>query len=267
MIDIQVRSKDRFVVEFKIGYVVDRKRARNDFVVNTWMFVPDWLGINAMTYTKKQFYRDVNSVIRLMTPVYSLQELAEGDALPFRFLEVAFREFASTEEQDALKEVEYQVKMFCSIVKSALRRGVDRIREERGGTYHVAVETSALPSDRGSVSMSVSFETRPEITDLLISDVMEIMDDMCRRGPDDVELSNARKYLLKRHAEQLERKEGRLSVRCGEMADYIMYGYNAASGYAEALAKVTPRDVRSMASRLGRGHVLLAVCRENTSLQ
>lgn len=130
MIDIQVRSKDRFVVEFKIGYVVDRKRARNDFVVNTWMFVPDWLGINAMTYTKKQFYRDVNSVIRLMTPVYSLQELAEGDALPFRFLEVAFREFASTEEQAALKEVEYQVKMFCSIVKSALRRGVDRIREE-----------------------------------------------------------------------------------------------------------------------------------------
>ena len=146
-------------------------------------------------------------------------------------------------------------------------RYMDRIREERGGTYHVAVETSALPSDRGSVSMSVSFETRPEITDLLISDVMEIMDDMCRRGPDDVELSNARKYLLKRHAEQLERKEGRLSVRCGEMADYIMYGYDAASGYAEALAKVTARDVRSMASRLGRGHVLLAVCRENTSLQ
>lgn len=146
-------------------------------------------------------------------------------------------------------------------------RYMDRIREERGGTYHVAVETSALPSDRGSVSMSVSFETRPEITDLLISDVMEIMDDMCRRGPDDVELSNARKYLLKRHAEQQERKEGRLSVRCGEMADYIMYGYDAASGYAEALAKVTARDVRSMASRLGRGHVLLAVCRENTSLQ
>ena len=124
-----MRNRDRFVVEFKIGYLTDKSRSKNDFVINTWVFVPDNLGINALTYSKNQFYRDVNSIIRLVTPVYALHELAEEEALPFRFLEVAFRELASTQDKSARREAEYQIKMFCSIVKSALRREVDRIRQ------------------------------------------------------------------------------------------------------------------------------------------
>ena len=124
-----MRNRDRFVVEFKIGYLTDKSRSKNDFVINTWVFVPDNLGINALTYSKNQFYRDVNSIIRLVTPVYALHELAEEEALTFRFLEVAFRELASTQDKSARREAEYQIKMFCSIVKSALRREVDRIRQ------------------------------------------------------------------------------------------------------------------------------------------
>lgn len=95
MIDVQVRIHDRFSVEFKIGYVVKKDRPRSDFMINTWMFVPNNLDINAETYSKNQFYRDVKSNIRLITPIYSLKELATEEALPFRFLEVAFRELAA----------------------------------------------------------------------------------------------------------------------------------------------------------------------------
>ncbi len=127
MIDVQVRIHDRFVVEFKIGYVVRKDEPRSDFMINTWMFVPNNLDINYDTYTKKQFYRDVKSNIRLITPIYSLKEVANEEALPFQFLEVAINELNVDITPENLAEAEYQVKMFCSITKSALRREVERV--------------------------------------------------------------------------------------------------------------------------------------------
>ena len=127
MIDVQVRIHDRFVVEFKIGYVVRKDKPRSDFMINTWMFVPNTLDINYDTYTKNQFYRDVKSNIRLITPIYSLKEVANEEALPFQFLEVAVNELNVEATAENFAEAEYQVKMFCSITKSALRREVDRV--------------------------------------------------------------------------------------------------------------------------------------------
>lgn len=127
MIDVQVRIHDRFSVEFKIGYVVRKELKVNDFMMNTWVFVPNSLDINSFTYTKNQFYRNVKSNIRLITPIYTLEELAEEESLPFRFLEVAVNELMADPVRENLSEVEYQIKMFCSIVKSAMRRGADRI--------------------------------------------------------------------------------------------------------------------------------------------
>lgn len=127
MIDVQVRIHDRFSVEFKIGYMVHKELKINDFVMNTWVFVPNSLDINSFTYTKNQFYRNVKSNIRLITPIYTVNELADEDALPFRFLEVAINELMADPTRENLAEVEYQIKMFCSIVKSAMRRGADQI--------------------------------------------------------------------------------------------------------------------------------------------
>ncbi len=127
MIDVQVRIHDRFVVEFKIGYVAPKDKPHSDFMLNMWMFVPNNLDINQDTYTKEQFYRDVKSNIRLITPIYSLKEVADENALPFQFLKVALNELYVDGTPENLAEAEYQVKMFCSITKSALRREVDRV--------------------------------------------------------------------------------------------------------------------------------------------
>lgn len=127
MIDVQVRIHDRFSVEFKIGYVVRKELKVNDFMMNTWIFVPNSLDINSFSYSKNQFYRDVKSNIRLITPIYSLGEVSNEEALPFRFLEVAFNELLADPVKENLAEAEYQIKMFISIVKSALRRETARI--------------------------------------------------------------------------------------------------------------------------------------------
>lgn len=127
MIDVQVRIHDRFSVEFKVGYVVRKELKVNDFIMNTWIFLPNNLDINSFTYSKNQFYRDVSSNIRLITPIYTLAGITDEEALPFRFLEVSFHELMAEPIRENLAEAEYQVKMFSSIVKSALRREVDLI--------------------------------------------------------------------------------------------------------------------------------------------
>ncbi|MDD4086453.1 MAG: hypothetical protein PHP48_04350, partial [Bacteroidales bacterium] len=59
MIDDQVKIHNKFSVELKLGFTTRRKQKRNDFVVNTWIFIPNSLDINPYTYEKKDFYKDL----------------------------------------------------------------------------------------------------------------------------------------------------------------------------------------------------------------
>ena len=121
MIDIQIKLHDRYSVECKIGYHVDRDTGENEFRMNTWFFVPHSLDINASTYPKDIFYRDMKSNVRLITPIYTLEEIVGGEWTPFVFLEEAFQHLVTDGTKEALASYEYQIKMFTSIFKSALR--------------------------------------------------------------------------------------------------------------------------------------------------
>ena len=121
MIDIQVKLHDRYSLECKVGYYVDRDKGENEFRMNTWFFVPHSLDINASTYPKDAFYRDLKSNVRLITPIYTLEEIARGEWTPFVFLEDAFLHLVADGTREALGFYEYQIKMFTSIFKSALR--------------------------------------------------------------------------------------------------------------------------------------------------
>lgn len=96
-------------------------------MMNTWIFVPNSLDINSFTYSKNQFYRDAKSNIRLITPVYLLKEVANVQSLPFMFLEGAFRELQAETTRENMAEYEYQIKMFISIVRSALRKEFNKL--------------------------------------------------------------------------------------------------------------------------------------------
>lgn len=145
MIDIQVKLHDKYSVEMKVGYVVDRHREENEFRVNTWFFVPHSLGISASTYSKDDFYKDTRSNVRLITPIYSLDEIAEGEWTPFLFLEDAFLHLVEESAGEALEMYEYQIKMFTSIFKSALRRKVNEVihRGEEADERELLVERYA----------------------------------------------------------------------------------------------------------------------------
>lgn len=121
MIDIIAKVHDKFSIEFKVGFLVRRKRDQSNFSINTWMFLPNSLDINSLTYEKKHFYRDVKSYIRLITPVFLLREISEGEATPLRNLEKVFRKASTDPSLTVIKEYESQIKMFTAIFKSAIR--------------------------------------------------------------------------------------------------------------------------------------------------
>lgn len=133
MLHIEAKIHDRFTLEFKVGYSHDGDRLPvSDFLMNTWVFVPDALYINPKTYPKSEFYRDVRSQVRLMTPVYGLHELVEADAPPFVRLEETCVRVVDEEEGEALAaDLEHQLKMLACVVRSALRSRVRALELER----------------------------------------------------------------------------------------------------------------------------------------
>ena len=121
MIDIVTKIHDRFSIEFKMGFVTRRKLRRNDFSVYMWIFVPKSLDINPDSYSKADFYQDVKSNVRLITPRFLLREIAGGSATPLLKLRRAFENLALNPTRTMTSEYEYQIKMFAAITKSASR--------------------------------------------------------------------------------------------------------------------------------------------------
>lgn len=124
MISIQAKKHDNFSVEFKFGFNCHEDGRKDDFSVNTWIFVPNSLDINPENYGKKQFYRDIKSNVRLITPVYLLRDIAKDSSLPFVSLRRSLESLAGNQAKDSIDDYEYHLKMFAAIFKSAVREQI-----------------------------------------------------------------------------------------------------------------------------------------------
>lgn len=135
MLEIQGKIHDRYTLEFKVGYSrYSTSAAVSEFVMDTWIFIPDSLYINAKTYPKSNFYRDFRALVRLMTPAYTLDEVADDGALPLSRLRLCCRALAGGQTEESEKSYEHQIKMFCSIVRSALRTATEALLHEADET-------------------------------------------------------------------------------------------------------------------------------------
>lgn len=127
MIEEIVRIHDKFSIEIKLGFIARKKQKTSEFSVNTWFFLPNSIDINRTTYNKTDFYRDLKSNIRLVTPVYLLRDIAGEVNTPFLLLQNAFEKLASHPSRSSGEQYEYHIKMFLSILKSALRDDIAHI--------------------------------------------------------------------------------------------------------------------------------------------
>ena len=86
MIEENVKIHDNFSAEFKVGFMAEEPDKVSDFALNLWMFIPNGLDINRFTYSKTNFYRDLKSNIRQITPVWKLESLCDGEKSPYALL-------------------------------------------------------------------------------------------------------------------------------------------------------------------------------------
>lgn len=127
MINTQVSIHDKFSVEFKIGFITSNKSQDiNEFKINTWIFTPNSLDVNPETYTKQQFYSDIKSNIRLITPIYTLAEISNGEG-PFPRLSTSIEKLLENPDESNEESYIYQTKMLLCILKSALRENSIKI--------------------------------------------------------------------------------------------------------------------------------------------
>jgi len=129
MIEEHAKVHDKFSIEFKVGFNASEEQKTNDFAMNIWMFIPNSLDINRFTYSKSNFYRDLKSNIRQITPVCKLNEINNGEKSPFFLLQKSLQNFAQQQSPANQENYEFHVKMFQSILKSSLREEVRLIRE------------------------------------------------------------------------------------------------------------------------------------------
>lgn len=128
MIEIITSVHDKFSIEFKIGFIVEDVVKENHFSINTWIFVPNSLDITPYTYNKEQFYRDVKSNVRLITPSFPLNHIAGEDSLPRLKLQNSIERLAADTSHDQIADYEYHIKMYSAIVRSAIRNASHLIR-------------------------------------------------------------------------------------------------------------------------------------------
>lgn len=136
------------------------------------------------------------------------------------------------------------------------------IREERGGAYHVAFTTEVPADPKRPLQSAVSFQTRPEMRDILINDIEEEMDRMCKNGPTASEMDLAVKYMIKRHHEMEVRHEGALSFMIDEMIEELRWGRDNDFDYEAVINSITAKDIKKLARRIAGDRRFIAVYTE-----
>lgn len=131
MIELETSIHDAFSLEVKVGFKSDKIGQKAEFESNTWLFIPNSLDVNASTYQKEQFYSDVKSKVRFITPIFLLTEIVDNGAVPFNNLKSALNDVLldTTDNSDLLMEYEFQLKMFMAIFRSALRDHIISIKK------------------------------------------------------------------------------------------------------------------------------------------
>ena len=100
------------------------------------------------------------------------------------------------------------------------------------------------------------------MVDVLVKDVEDGMSRMAEEGPDESELDEAKKYLVKHRAEKDAAAANSLAARKRECSDFVRYGVSHDYDYEEVIVGITADDIRKFVSGLEKGDKFVTIYRE-----
>ncbi|NOX17608.1 MAG: hypothetical protein GXO87_04915 [Chlorobi bacterium] len=122
MLNHEIKIHDRKQFELKLHYEFKRKRRKGEYFVETYFFIPNTLGINKLTFHKKNFYDSVKNYIRFATPKFSFEELILEDNSPLLKAFAIASENKTDRSDRFFENFEHEVKMFCAIFAASIRK-------------------------------------------------------------------------------------------------------------------------------------------------
>ena len=126
MIDVQPKIHDKFTLELKVGFHSLQQEPVSNFEVNIWTCLPESLDINPSKYSKSDFYRDIKTNLRLITPTYSLDDLANDENnTPIAELHKSISQLHKSTDTASTARFCHNAKMYAAIAKSAFRNGLN----------------------------------------------------------------------------------------------------------------------------------------------
>jgi zinc protease len=122
----------------------------------------------------------------------------------------------------------------------------EKVREEEGGTYGVSVSGNISNYPKGQSTLQIYFETEPAKSDYLNKIVQQVLQDMAKEGPREVDFNKVKEYMLKKQQEN----EQENSYWRGVMLTYYHQNLNDYTDYVKTLNAVTPADIRKKVQTL-----------------
>ena len=125
-IEKEVRAHDQFQVEIKLDYeLIEDVQTR--YIVETYIFAPQTLGVSETTYTKSDFYRDKQNYIRLKTPTMLLRDFTESEISPLTTIEKIISQPDWVNNSSNLKPLNTNFKLLAAMLNSAIREHLQHI--------------------------------------------------------------------------------------------------------------------------------------------
>ena len=118
LFDTKVEVHDRKQFELKLEYQPSGTDPKSEYLVETILFIPRSLNIDAETWSRDQFYADLHNYVRLKTPVLSFEEILTGSHSPL----VQLEQRLPLGLMGPVSEVVYDAKMLACVARGALRR-------------------------------------------------------------------------------------------------------------------------------------------------
>jgi zinc protease len=155
-------------------------------------------------------------------------------------------------------DIEYNQKnsMVMSMLSNCLQtRYLESIREEKGGTYGVGVRGGIGRQPKPTYSLSIGFDTDPNMVDELLVIVEDEIRNIAENGPRAEDMAKTMEFWIKSRPESLKQN----GTWLGYLQTYYTWGEDWNAEYEKVIGEVTPEAVQALARKIVEDKNLIKV--------
>jgi hypothetical protein len=254
----RIAVHDRYQLELKLGYpLTPGKQTR--YLIDTYLFLPASLGINSSTYSSKEFYRDIQTYIRMKTPSFLLEQILTAPDSPLRRCEALLGEYRDRLQADDEQMLQDSFRVLRAILKSAFRRHLAPLQHpppdamNSFNNFEQRVETLVDQADalerryqdlealliqaRPSDALVRSYRLADESISVLIEDWLLQLHELCEQWLDQTERLHWQRRLRQRAQMEVDyrRRRGYPSVLGPQNSEELLLRLSALKKYTSSV--------------------------------